>query len=148
VGGNLCNAAPSADIAPPLLAFDAEAVIVGPNGRRSLPLAEFFAGPGRTVLAADELLAEVRVAETAGGIGSAYMRHTPRKQMDIAAVGVAALLTIGAGDGIEDARIALGAVAPTPSCCREGPTVTASSPERLAPARPLACRCSPRALAV
>ena len=60
VGGNLCNAAPSADIAPPLLAYDAEAVIVGPSGRRTLPLEEFFLGPGKTALAADELLAEVR----------------------------------------------------------------------------------------
>src|SRR3989442_5465931 len=61
VGGNLCNAAPSADIAPPLLALEAEVVIVGPQGRRSLPLREFFVGPGRTALEADELLAQVRV---------------------------------------------------------------------------------------
>ena len=55
VGGNLCNAAPSADTAPPLLAYDAQAVIVGPTGRRTLALNEFFAGPGRTALPADEL---------------------------------------------------------------------------------------------
>ena len=113
VGGNLCNAAPSADIAPPLLVFDAEAVIVGPSGRRSLPLEEFFFGPGRTALAPDELLAEVRVPVTPTGTGSAYARHTPRKQMDIAVVGVAAALTL-AGGRIERARLALGAVAPMP----------------------------------
>ena len=113
VGGNLCNAAPSADIAPPLLAFEAEAVIVGPSGRRKLALEEFFLGPGKTALAADELLAEVRVSLPPPGTGSAYDRHTPRKQMDIAVVGVAAALTM-AGERIERARVALGAVAPTP----------------------------------
>jgi aerobic carbon-monoxide dehydrogenase medium subunit len=113
VGGNLCNAAPSADIAPPLLAFEAKAMIVGPSGRRSLPLPEFFLAPGRTALATGELLAEVRVAVPQPGTGSAYARHTPRKQMDIAVVGVAAALTL-AGDRIEQARVALGAVAPTP----------------------------------
>ena len=113
VGGNLCNAAPSADIAPPLLVFDAEAVIVGPSGRRSLQLEEFFFGPGKTALAPDELLAEVRVPVTPAGTGSAYDRHTPRKQMDIAVVGVAAALTL-AGGRIERARVALGAVAPMP----------------------------------
>jgi aerobic carbon-monoxide dehydrogenase medium subunit len=113
VGGNLCNAAPSADIAPPLLAFEAEAVAVGPSGRRSLPLEEFFLGPGKTALAVDELLAEVRVPTPVNGTASAYDRHTPRKQMDIAVVGVAVTLTI-AGKRIERARVALGAVAPTP----------------------------------
>jgi CO/xanthine dehydrogenase FAD-binding subunit len=113
VGGNLCNAAPSADIAPPLLVFDTEAVIVGPSGRRSLRLEEFFFGPGRTALASGELLAEVRVPTPPPGTGSAYARHTPRKQMDIAVVGVAAVLTL-AGGRIERARLALGAVAPMP----------------------------------
>jgi CO/xanthine dehydrogenase FAD-binding subunit len=113
VGGNLCNAAPSADIAPPLLAFDAAAIIVGPSGRRSVALEEFFLGPGKTALAQHELLAEVRVPIPPAGTGSAYDRHTPRKQMDIAVVGVAAALTL-AGDRIERARVALGAVAPMP----------------------------------
>jgi carbon-monoxide dehydrogenase medium subunit len=113
VGGNLCNAAPSADIAPALLAFEADAVIVGPSGRRSVALGEFFEGPGKSVLAADELLTEVRVPVPARGTGSAYDRHTPRKQMDIAVVGVAAVLTV-AGERIQRARVALGAVAPTP----------------------------------
>jgi aerobic carbon-monoxide dehydrogenase medium subunit len=118
VGGNLCNAAPSADIAPPLLAFDAEAIIVGPSGRRSVALEDFFLGPGKTALAQDELLAEVRVPVPSAGTGSAYDRHTPRKQMDIAVVGVAVALTL-AGDRIEQARVALGAVAPTPVRARQ-----------------------------
>jgi CO/xanthine dehydrogenase FAD-binding subunit len=118
VGGNLCNAAPSADIAPPLLAFNAEAIIVGPSGRRSVALDEFFLGPGKTALAHDELLAEVRVPVPPAGTGSAYDRHTPRKQMDIAVVGVAAALTL-TGARIERARVALGAVAPTPVRARQ-----------------------------
>jgi len=113
IGGNVCNAAPSADTAPALIVYEAEAVIVGPGGRRSVPIAEFFVGPGRTALAADELLAEVRIPTPAAGAGGAYQRHTPRKQMDIAVVGVAAVLTIEGGT-MRGARIALGAVAPTP----------------------------------
>jgi carbon-monoxide dehydrogenase medium subunit len=113
IGGNVCNAAPSADTAPPLLVFDATAVVVGPSGRRSLPLTDFFRGPGLTVLESGELLAELRLATPAAGTGSAYERHTPRKQMDIAVVGVAAALTVS-GDKIARARVALGAVAPRP----------------------------------
>lgn len=114
VGGNLCNAAPSADIAPPLLVYEAEAVIVGPQGRRSLPLDEFFLGPGRTALMPGELLVEVRVPTPSARSAGAYVRHTPRKQMDIAVVGVGVVLTLGDGGTIEKARVALGAVAPTP----------------------------------
>ena len=113
LGGNLCNAAPSADTAPPLLALEAQAIIAGPHGRRTLPLEEVFVGPGLTALEAGELLVEVIVPAPASGSGSAYQRHTPRKQMDIAVVGVAAGLTLQ-GERIQRARIALGAVAPTP----------------------------------
>jgi len=146
VGGNLCNAAPSADIAPPLLAFEAEAVIVGPSGRRSLSLEEFFLGPGKTALAAEELLAEVRVAVAPPSNGSAYDRHTPRKQMDIAVVGVAAAVTI-AGERIERARLVLGAVAPTPARARQAEAALegqAPSDELFRRAAEIAAReCSP-----
>lgn len=114
LGGNLCNAAPSADTAPALLAFEAQAVIAGPSGQRTADLAEFFSGPGLTTLAPGELLAEVRVPTPPARTGSAYRRHTPRKQMDIAVVGVAAVVTLAADGKIEGAHIALGAVAPTP----------------------------------
>ncbi len=113
IGGNVCNAAPSADTAPPLLVYEAEAVIVGPNGRRTLPITEFFRGPGETDLAPDELLAELRLPVPPSATGAAFKRHTPRKQMDIAVVGVAVAVTLS-GDTIERARVALGAVAPTP----------------------------------
>jgi len=114
IGGNVCNAAPSADTAPALLAFEAQAVIAGRSGTRSIDLDQFFAGPGQTTLGTGELLAEIRVPAPARRTGSAYRRHTPRKQMDIAVVGVAAVVTLGDGGRIERARIALGAVAPTP----------------------------------
>lgn len=114
IGGNVCNAAPSADTAPPLLAHEAEAVIAGPNGRRTVPIADFFTGPGSTVLAADELLVELQLPTPPPRTGSSYVRHTPRKQMDIAVVGVAAVVTLGERDTIKSARIALGAVGPTP----------------------------------
>jgi carbon-monoxide dehydrogenase medium subunit len=114
IGGNLCNAAPSADTAPALLAFEAQAVIAGPSGRRTVDLPGLFAGPGQTTLKKGELLAEVRVPVPPERTGSAYRRHTPRKQMDIAVVGVAAAVTLAADGCIENARIALGAVAPTP----------------------------------
>jgi carbon-monoxide dehydrogenase medium subunit len=146
VGGNLCNAAPSAEIAPPLLAFEAEAVIVGPNGRRSLPLGEFFLGPGKTVLEPDELLAEVRVPVPPSSTGSAYIRHTPRKQMDIAVVGVGVVLTL-AGERIERARVALGAVAPTPVRAQKAEAAlegqVASSEVFVRAAEAAAAECSP-----
>jgi carbon-monoxide dehydrogenase medium subunit len=114
IGGNVCNAAPSADTAPALLAFEAQAVIAGRSGRRSIDLDQFFAGPGQTTLGTGELLAEIRVPAPARRTGSAYRRHTPRKQMDIAVVGITAVVTLDDGGRIERARIALGAVAPTP----------------------------------
>jgi carbon-monoxide dehydrogenase medium subunit len=113
VGGNLCNAAPSADIAPPLIAANARAEILGPAGSRSVPLDQFFFGPRRTVLAADELLLGVLVPEPVFGSGGRYVRHTPRKEMDIAVVGVGSAVTVRDGRFVS-ARIALGAVAPTP----------------------------------
>jgi carbon-monoxide dehydrogenase medium subunit len=113
VVGNLCNAAPSADMAPPLLALDAEAVIVGPRGQRRVPLTAFFVGVRRTVLAPDEVLVEVVVPAPGLRSGGSYRRHTPRRELDIAVVGVASQLTMS--DGVcAKARIALAAVAPTP----------------------------------
>ncbi|MCP4406006.1 MAG: xanthine dehydrogenase family protein subunit M [bacterium] len=114
VGGNVCNAAPSADTAPPLLVLDAQAVIVGAQGERAIPLSAFFLGPGRTVLQAGELLKEIVVPKPAARSSSFYMRQTPRARMDIAVVGVAAAVTLAVDGVMTDARIALGAVAPVP----------------------------------
>jgi len=113
LGGNVCNAAPSADMAPPLMALEAEAVIVGPRGRRRVPLTEFFVGVRRTVLAPDELLLEFAVPAPLPRSGGSYLRHTPRRELDIAVVGVASQVALA--DGVcGTARIALAAVAPTP----------------------------------
>ncbi len=146
IGGNVCNAAPSADTAPPLVAYEAQAVIVGPKGRRSVPIDQFFTGPGRTVLASDELLAELRLPVLSKRTGAAYQRHTPRKQMDIAVVGVAAVLTLENGK-ISRARIALGAVAPTPVRAKKAEAElegTAPSDETFARSAEIAAgECSP-----
>jgi carbon-monoxide dehydrogenase medium subunit len=113
VGGNLCNAAPSADMAPPLLALEAEAVIAGPRGERRVPLSSFFTDVRRTVLAPDELLLELVMPAPGPRSGGNYLRHTPRRELDIAVVGVASQLTLS--DGVcARARIALAAVAPIP----------------------------------
>lgn len=114
LGGNLCNAAPSADTAPALLAFGARATIAGPAGKRSIDLADLFAGPGQTTLGAGDVLTEILVPAPPPRTGSAYRRHTPRKQMDIAVVGVGAVVKLDGSDHVESARIALGAVAPKP----------------------------------
>lgn len=140
VGGNLSNAAPSADMAPPLLALDAEAVIAGPEGERRVPLASFFLGVRRTALAPSELLVELVVPDPGPHSGGTYVRHTPRRELDIAVVGVASQLTMS--DGVcTKARIALAAVAPIPlrataaEQALEGHAVT---PERIARAADLA----------
>jgi carbon-monoxide dehydrogenase medium subunit len=113
IAGNLCNAAPSADMAPPLLALDAEAVIAGPAGTRRVPLASFFTGVRQTAIGAGELVVEIAVPPAGARSGGQYLRHTPRRELDIAVVGVASQVQLA--DGVcRSARIALAAVAPTP----------------------------------
>ena len=113
IGGNICNAAPSADTSPPLAVLDATVHIVGANGERDLPIGEFWTGPGQTVLEPAEIVSHFTVPLPPRGAGSTYERHTPRQQMDIAAVSVGVYVAED-GDGVcTAARIALGAVAPT-----------------------------------
>jgi carbon-monoxide dehydrogenase medium subunit len=113
LGGNICNAAPSADMAPPLMALEAEAVIAGPKGRRRVAMAGFFTGVRKTVLGPDELLLEFAVPALPARSGGSYLRHTPRRELDIAVVGVASQVWLN--DGVcGKARIVLAAVAPTP----------------------------------
>ena len=115
VGGNVSNASPAGDTLPALLAFDAQCRIVGPSGERSVPLDEFFVGPGRTVLEKGEILAELRLPPATGRTGSLYIKHSPRGAMDIATLGVASVVSLEEGGQVcREARIALGAVAPTP----------------------------------
>ena len=114
VGGNICNASPSGDTLPALIAYGAQCRISGPDGQRSVPLEQLFTGPGRTVLAHDEVLAEIVLPPPPVNTGALYIKHSPRGAMDIATVGVASSLTIDASGVCADARIVLGAVAPTP----------------------------------
>jgi len=140
LGGNLCNAAPSADMAPPLLALDAEAIIAGPSGRRRVPMASFFVGVRRTVLGPGELLLELAVPAPAAASGGQYLRHTPRRELDIAVVGVASQLTLAGGRCVK-ARIALAAVAPVPLRASEAERALegqAVTPERIEQAAALA----------
>jgi carbon-monoxide dehydrogenase medium subunit len=114
IGGNICNAAPSADTAPSLICLGAKAKLVGPKKERIVAVEEFFTGPGETVLQAGEILTEIQVPNQPAHTGGAYLRLT-RLSVDLAVVGVAALVTLeGKGGLCKEARIALGAVAPTP----------------------------------
>jgi CO/xanthine dehydrogenase FAD-binding subunit len=113
LGGNLANAAPSADMAPPLLALDAEFLVAGPRGQRRVKATDFFVGVRRTQLATDEMLVEIIIPAPAPHSGGTYVRHTPRRELDIAVVGVASQITIADGNCVK-ARIALAAVAPVP----------------------------------
>jgi CO/xanthine dehydrogenase FAD-binding subunit len=127
VGGNLCNAAPSADMAPILIAFEAQAVITGEQGDRTVQLEDFFVGPGQTVLGPGELLKAVVVPPTPTGSYARYVKSF-RSAMDIATVGVAARLVFAQGSAgepgiVEDARLVMGAVAPTPMRAHEAERV-------------------------
>lgn len=113
VGGNLCNASPAADMAPPLIALNARAVVVGSRGERVTPLEEFFVGPGKASLAPDEILREVRVPRPGEGEWASYLKLEHRQAMDIAIVGVGIWIK-AAGMRCQDVRIVLGAVAPVP----------------------------------
>ena len=112
VGGNLCNASPAADSVPPLVAAGATATIAGPNGRREIPVEDVAVGPGQTSLAAGEIVVAFNLPRRPQRAGDAYLRFTPRTEMDIAVVGAGVNLTIGDDGTCVDARVALGAVAP------------------------------------
>jgi carbon-monoxide dehydrogenase medium subunit len=115
LGGNLCNAAPSAETAPALLAMDASAEVYGKGGRRRVDLKSFFTGPGSTILRQGEILASVKIPiMDRKREGARYYKLANRKAMDIAFVGLAVLLVVDRENRISKARIALGAVGPTP----------------------------------
>ena len=114
MGGNICNGAPSADTAPPLLTLSARAIVAGVGGSRPVPMAEFFVGPGKTVVEEKEILVGIEVPPPEAPCGGSYLRHIPRQEMDIAIAGVASLLLFDREDVCREARIALGAVATTP----------------------------------
>ncbi|HCI86518.1 MAG TPA: carbon monoxide dehydrogenase [Dehalococcoidia bacterium] len=115
LGGNLCNAAPSADGIPSLIAYGAVAKISGSNGNREVAIEDFATGPSRTVLDNDELLTSIEVPKPAANSGAAYTRFIPRNEMDIAVAAVGAFVQLdSSGQNFESARIALASVGPTP----------------------------------
>lgn len=112
VGGNIISAVPSADLPPILIALKASVKIVGPDGERTLPLEDVFAGPGKTVLAPNEILTEIVIPDQKT-TGSTYHKFALRRAGALAVVGVAVAVEMK-NDVIEDARVVLGAVAPVP----------------------------------
>lgn len=129
IGGNFCNAAPSADVVPPVIAAGATLRIVGPDGERTIPAEGFFVGPGTTVLRHGEILAEILVPAPPPRTSGAYLRHVPRREMDIAVVGVGIQLTLNeALDTIDAARVVLASVAPTPIRARSADAALQGKP--------------------
>src|SRR5690349_24635476 len=113
IAGNLCNASPAADSVPPVIAARATAVVAGPNGRREVPVESIVTGPGQTSLQKGELVIEFHIPKPKSRQSDAYLRFIPRTEMDIAVVGCAVNVTLDAGGTCTDARVVLGAVAPT-----------------------------------
>lgn len=117
LGGNIANASPAGDTLPVLLALDAVVDLTGHAGDRSLPLAEFLLGPSRTSRLPGEVIRQVRFAPLSSRAGSLFLRLGNRRGMLISIVSAAFVLEVGEGGRVEDCRIALGAVAPTPIRC-------------------------------
>jgi carbon-monoxide dehydrogenase medium subunit len=130
IGGNICRASPSGETLAPLLVLEARGKCISADGEKSEPFSSLFQGPGKTSLGAKGLLTEIEVPYPPGGSKGVYLKHAVRGAMDIAMVGLAVLLTPDAGkNAIQDVRIGLGAVAPTP--------VRAPKTEALLKGRPL-----------
>ena len=115
IGGNLCNSSPSGDTIPALIALEAICNVAGPNGSRSFPVEEFCTGPGRNQLQEGELLVSLDFPSPKPNSGAAFLRFIPRNEMDIAIAnsGVSVVLD-DAKEKVVSAKIAVGAVAPTP----------------------------------
>lgn len=120
LAGNLCNASPAADSVPAMIAAGATCVVAGPGGRREVPVEAITTGPGRTSLAKGELVVEFRLPKPPPRSADAYLRFIPRTEMDIAVVGAAVSVTLDMSGTCADARVVLGAVAPTAILVPEG----------------------------
>ena len=119
LGGNLCNASPAADSVPAMISAGAVCTVAGPNGRRDVPVEEICTGPGQTSLAKGEIVVTINLPKQAPRTGDAYLRFIPRTEMAIAVVGVGVCLTLDEGGTCTDARVSLGAVAPTALLVKE-----------------------------
>jgi carbon-monoxide dehydrogenase medium subunit len=111
--GNLCNASPAADSVPALVAAKAKVVIVGPGGTRRTAVENIVTGPGETSLGKGEIVKAIVLPDRPAKSADAYLRFIPRSEMDIAVCSAGVNLTLGSGNVVKQARVALGAVAPT-----------------------------------
>jgi carbon-monoxide dehydrogenase medium subunit len=127
LGGNLCSALPSADTPPALLVLGARAVLAGKDGERILPLNSFFKSPGQTNLFPGEVLKEVEIPLTGRENRGCYLKHTKRRALDLALVGVAAFLEFN-NNTISECRIAFATAAPTPVRAYEAEDVLRNKP--------------------
>ena len=114
IAGNLCNASPAADAVPALIAAGAKVNVVGAQRRRTVAVERIITGPGTTSLRKGEVVEAITLPKRPPKSGDAYLRFTPRSEMDIAVVGAGVSLTLDSKLVIKSARVALGAVAPTP----------------------------------
>jgi len=129
LGGNLCNAAPSGDAIPTLIALGAVAKVLGPKGTREVAAEDFCVAPGKTCLADDELLISVHIPAPVANGGAHYLRFIPRNEMDIAIAGVGASVVLDASkQTFVSARIALASVGPTPIFARDASALLAGKP--------------------
>jgi carbon-monoxide dehydrogenase medium subunit len=146
VGGNLCNASPAADSVPAMIVAGATVDIVGPSGRRTVPVEDIPTGPGKTSLTPGEIVVSFFLPARPPRSGDAYLRMIPRTEMDIAVVGVGVNLTLDESGICTAARVALGAVAETALLVPEaaaaliGSAVDEAALEKLAAAASAACR--------
>jgi carbon-monoxide dehydrogenase medium subunit len=122
LAGNLCNASPAADSVPALIAARATCVVASANGRREVPVESIPTGPGRTSLKKGEFIVEFHLPKRPPRSADAYLRFIPRTEMDIAVVGAGVSLTLDAAGVCTDARVVLGAVAPTAVLVAEAAT--------------------------
>ncbi|MGL4590580.1 MAG: FAD binding domain-containing protein [Aestuariivirga sp.] len=146
ITGNLCNAGPAADSVPALVAAGAKAVIQGPKGKRVVPVEQVPVGPGKTSLKKGELVESIQLPARKPRSGDAYLRFIPRSEMDIAVVSAGVNLSLDAKGVVTDARVSLGAVAPTvllvPAAAKAliGSKLDDAALEKLAAAASAACR--------
>jgi len=146
VGGNLCNASPAADSVPALIAAGAVASIAGPGGRREARVEDVATGPGKTSLARGEIVTSFFLPRRPPRSGDAYLRFTPRTEMDIAVVGAGINLTLDEKGVCSQARVSLGAVAerallvPEAAAALLGSKIDAPALARLGAAASAACR--------
>ena len=126
LGGNLCNGSPAGDSVPALIAAGCKAVIAGPGQRKEIPIENFHLGPGKTILENGQMLVALKFPKRNNNSADAYLRMTPRTEMDIAVVGCGVNITIENGV-CTNARVSLGAVAPKPLLINEASDILVGS---------------------